>query len=259
MIHLTCDECKTVYQLEGALLGAHGRTVRCGQCKRTWFQEALEDKDAPQTPAIEPILEPAPPPAEDAPDWLRADEPPAEELDFRLSDKPALAEDDIFSGGALKPFTPVNMPVMTHRPFGMGAVQFGLCAFLLPAFVTVLVLLVLRGPLMRHAPVMEALYRPIGLGAAAPGEGLALYDVVAQNKNETLGITAQLKNTTDEKMDWPRFSVTAQDAQGAILKRWDSADAGKGASIAAGMSLPLVLSFEGAPHAVARVQITAVP
>jgi predicted Zn finger-like uncharacterized protein len=308
LIRLTCGNCQTTYRLDAAKLGANGRKVRCGQCKAVWFQDPVEDPDAPAVSveeAAEDVFDvsgdmqdavPEKPAADadDKPEWMLANEVAEGDLDFvPASKKTDAAETDIEGGedndetedGAedrrdvfvlpkdfgeeLAPLQPQQLqsPVMTHRPMGMGAVQFGVFTFLLLAFSSMLALLALRGVIMRHAPVMDALYRPVGLGVKAPGEGLKLSGMTARDMPDKgqhrLSVTAELANATPSVVDWPSFRIEALDDRGAVVKQWISAggeDAGatEGQTLAANTALPLELSFNDAPDHIKKVRITAV-
>jgi len=73
---IVCPDCATAYQIKPAALGEAGRSVRCAQCKNTWFatpESAIEEPAMatvaaasgarePQPPAPQP---PAPPPPAD--------------------------------------------------------------------------------------------------------------------------------------------------------------------------------------------------
>ena len=37
---IVCPTCATSYQVQAAALGAAGRSVRCANCKNTWFATA---------------------------------------------------------------------------------------------------------------------------------------------------------------------------------------------------------------------------
>ena len=46
---LECPECRTRYLVPDSAVGVDGRTVRCANCRHSWFQEAavLDLADAP--------------------------------------------------------------------------------------------------------------------------------------------------------------------------------------------------------------------
>jgi predicted Zn finger-like uncharacterized protein len=50
---LECPECRTRYLVPDSAIGAEGRTVRCANCRHSWFQD----------PAVLDLAESAPPPA----------------------------------------------------------------------------------------------------------------------------------------------------------------------------------------------------
>lgn len=58
---LECPECGTRYLVPDSALGAEGRTVRCAQCRHSWFQEA-ELPNRPPATAAPAMLDPAVPP-----------------------------------------------------------------------------------------------------------------------------------------------------------------------------------------------------
>lgn len=63
---LECPECRTRYLIPDSALGMDGRTVRCANCRHSWFQEAplAELPLAPASIAPEPV-DPAPEPLPD--------------------------------------------------------------------------------------------------------------------------------------------------------------------------------------------------
>jgi predicted Zn finger-like uncharacterized protein len=90
---IVCPTCATTYQIQLASLGAAGRSVRCSQCRNTWFATADSVVAEPAAvPALVAPRRPAPP----------ASEPKAEDFD-------AMAASDF----SVEPMTPPD-PVATE-------------------------------------------------------------------------------------------------------------------------------------------------
>lgn len=60
---LQCPECGTRYLLPDSAVGADGRTVRCAQCRHSWFQEPqpLELTPEAEVEEVAPTVAPEPP------------------------------------------------------------------------------------------------------------------------------------------------------------------------------------------------------
>ena len=251
MIHVTCAHCGTVYKVEERLLGATGRTVRCTQCSEMWHEDPPVKAEAEAPPAA--IAE-----------W---EEPPsADELDFKSMVKGDYVNEDtveIPQSVMPVPADPLpstfQIPVMTYRPLGMGAAQFGIFVFMALSFVTLSGLFLLKNPVLRHAPAMAHFYSTLGFTVKAPGEGFQLSELVAENrvagKDRTLALQAKLANTTAQKMDYPPLLVKLKGAYGGVLKSWEFRP-DKPQELAAGENIPLDLSFRDAPEDGKTVELT---
>ena len=272
-MQLTCDECHTTYRLNPRLLGDKGRVVRCAQCNNTWRQKPLSpdeienDPDAELLPLpddnifmVEDVQSPEPPVSDE---WNIDDttpEEPEEPITFKpLVKGQFLTEDgieipqavrpgaEVFAAGARPEFT---VPIMTHRPFGMEAAQFGVATFLLLTFATLGIVFAAKHPIVRAAPVMGAFYQALGFTVTAPGEGLTLADMTAENRidgiEHSLVLNAKLANISDRDIIYPAMGIEVRGAYGAVLRSWDfKPDADK--KVGAGETIPVTLQFDDAP------------
>lgn len=236
---VVCDNCKAKYRLNTAMLGDTGCRVRCTACFYAWFQK-------PSAETVKPA------PSADAPDTddllsqidsRPADERPAQDLSFI----DMLAKEGESIPDAVRPLPQeFKIPVVDYRPMGMGASQFGIFTFLLLAFMTTLLLLLLRVPLVHQFPALNAIYALAGYDIKAPGEGLRLSEMIAENRIEkektTLAIAAKLANISEKPIEMPRMVIRAKSTYGAVLETFMPAR--NSGMLAAGSVMPLDMQFE---------------
>lgn len=254
MIHVTCEQCQTEYKVEERLLGGEGRIVRCMECHHMWHQ------DPPPPPPEEEIQ--AEPTLPETPDWLKEEEKPDDELELISKEKGKyFHESEMDIPEAVKPVPqpekppeppqPFQIPVMDYRPLGMAAGQFGVMVFLALSFITLSALFIAKRPIVSHMPSMAYFYKSIGFDMKAPGEGLSLSELTAENRvdgrTRTLAVQAKLSNISAKELPQPSLRVQLKGAYGAVLKKWEFSPEGK-AKLAAGESMPLELLFNDPPE-----------
>ncbi len=265
-MQLTCADCQTTYRLNPRLLGDKGRIVRCAQCNNTWRQKPLSPEEIENDPDAAPLPDPADnvfmvedvqSPEKPISDEWNVEEPEVAEVEEPISFKPLVkgqffTEDGVEIPQGLKPGARPDfaIPVMTHRPFGMEAGQFGMATFLLLTFATLVIVFAAKHPILRAAPVMASFYRAIGFTVTAPGEGFTLADMTAENRidglKHSIVLNAKLANITADEMAYPAMGIEVRGAYGAVLRSWDFApNADK--KIAGGETIPVMLQFDDAP------------
>jgi predicted Zn finger-like uncharacterized protein len=262
-IHLTCPKCSTIYRLNPLRLGA-GSVVRCSQCKSEWYQGAPDDSGLIPPPLDAPPLpEPSAPnatapeataPAE-PPEWLKDE--PTDDLTFRPAAKGEyFLEDDMrvlpesVMPAPVMPGDGTDMPPITHRPLGMGAAAYGVFIFAFLFCVTLSGLLLGKHQVMKHYPQMLSVYDALHVGVEAPGQGLALSEMTAENRvdkgTRTLAVEAKLANISDQPIARPSFRVTVKNAYGKNLDSWDFISDKD--MIPSGQSMPVKMTFRDAPQ-----------
>ena len=256
MLQVTCEQCQTAYKVEERLLGTEGRMVRCMDCKHTWLQEGPPPPQ--ETPEPEPVAE-LEEIALPKPDWM-IDEEKLGDLELVTKEKGKyFHESEMDIPDAVKPAQPkpaetapqpFQIPVMDYRPLGMAAGQFGVCVFLLLSFLTLSGVFIAKREVVNHMPAMAHFYKSIGFDLKAPGEGLSLAEVTAENRvngrERVLAVQAKLSNISATPLEPPSVCVQLKGAYGAVLKKWEFSPP-DAAPIAPGASLPLDISFKDPP------------
>lgn len=257
---LTCQQCEVQYRLDPSMLGVGGRMVRCTACGNIWFQPP-EQKEEPRKPKTQP-------PAGD--DLLQqigigAEQPPAQKPS--VEKPPEIVFADVLQQqqsipDVVKPASrPFQIPVMEYRPMGMGANQFGIFAFLFFTFATMIFLFAVRVPMVNTFPVMSSLYKAIGFTVRAPGEGLRLSEMTAENRvdegKKRLAVEAKLTNISEKDMEYPALLVSLKGPYGRVLQDWDFKTKDK-KILRSGDTVPLKLEFRDADPAGKTVEIKVV-
>ena len=251
---IVCPTCTTTYQLAPAAIGASGRSVRCANCKNTWFAEPETTRLETRALVAEPVRPPAPvappPPAEDDFDMniggfsvdgvLPADDAAADADSgaFTVSDAPPLvpqdpAETDTATASRFDPGLPDNIETLAarrarHSSTERKAPRSTLQRLLSLPMLIVVLLAVLLGALnwrvsvVRQFPQTASLFASLGLPVNL--RGLFFQDVKTSNEFQdgvmVLVVEGTIVNLTRNTLEVPRLRFALRNTMGHEVYAW---------------------------------------
>lgn len=231
---LECPDCRTRYLVPDTAIGVDGRTVRCANCRHSWFQSGVEivEEDAPEPVAPPPVPEPVAAAPEATPE------------------PPRVFEDASYTGGIdpfahRPPFKPRRNPA---RRWTLAAIAAGL-----------VMLIAAAGVLYSGAPGLAAqLGLPVGprdTPLRIVSKPIDHHDL--DNGSEIFAISGNVLNPTDSRQQVPDIRADLRDESGRLVYSWTIrpdammlAPHGQVAFNSAKLDVPvnakkLVLSFSG--------------
>lgn len=197
---LECPECRTRYLVPDSAIGVEGRTVRCANCRHSWFQDAAVLDLAEPTPPVPAVAAAAPPPPVPASEAVPPPAPPPVFTDPLASSEADRVDFDAFAHRP--PFRARRNPAKRWTVLAVAA--------------GVLMLIGVGAILWSGAP---GLARQLGLSIGPAESPLRLRDNPIErreleNGSELFAVSGQVINPSADRQRVPDILVELKDAPG---------------------------------------------
>lgn len=222
-----CPECKTKFRISAHSLGIQGREVRCGQCRKQWYQSATFEDLAAESLDADIVFEEIPEEEE-----IVVEETVEPEQEEEWAEPVIEGEKELWAR------VRALLDYMDWRFVGISFSVF----FLL----TLIVALIAPLKTIRHFPQTYPIYKSLHLISSS----IILHPVDAQYRKDHYGanilyVELEMENISAETVVAEPIEVALHDEAGQVLKSW-TVD-GQGREVPGLDTLPLKFGLRDAP------------
>lgn len=207
---VSCPDCQTHYQIDGASLEPSGRRVRCQNCEVVWFQEPVAEtpQKAPQNDPVAPAEDVAEPDNGDDEQRALDDKPPQVDIETEAARLMAISQKA----------RQKQQDKKTRTKTALGGWM--LLAACVSAFIASGVFW--RKPIVKLFPAAAELYAAVWLPVNV--RGIEFKNITLAKKFENgvpvLTIRGELANITDENIIVPRLRFGLRNRTNQELYHW---------------------------------------
>lgn len=247
---IACPSCATTYQIDMAALGAAGRSVRCAQCRNTWFATAADalPETVAEVAALPPAAAPFRPSLDEVPDDMLGNfsvdaltsPDPFEDDAPILADAPSIAPDEAAppAESAIPKFEPAaadNIETIAarrarHKKEDRAKRRHGWKRLMsMPLLIIVLTAVLAaiiqwRGTVVRYFPQTASLFSALGMPINL--RGLAFENVRSTSEFHdgvvVLIVDGSIVNKTNGALEIPRLRFALRNATGHEVYAWSA-------------------------------------